>query len=145
MGPIEPLIALLIGSGLAAGATWVSRIIAARKLVKYGPILARAYDIIDPLLERNMRGWGGSDVEFALELAIKSVADGEINPAELKEMVTEAGKRWLPTIAADKVRKYEQLIEQPKELQAADIIANAVNGATDPRDAVAQVHHLLEN
>jgi hypothetical protein len=145
MGPIEPLIALLIGSGLAAGATWASRIIAARKLVKYGPILAKAYDIIDPLLERNMRGWGGSDVQFALELAIKSVADGEISAKELKEMVTEAGKRWLPTIAADKVRKYEQLIEQPKELKAADIIANAVNGATDPRDAVEQVHHLLES
>jgi hypothetical protein len=145
MGSIEPLIALLIGSGLAAGATWASRIIAARKLVKYGPILAKAYDIIDPLLERNMRGWGGSDVQFALELAIKSVADGEISAKELKEMVTEAGKRWLPTIAADKVRKYEQLIEQPKELKAADIIANAVNGATDPRDAVAQVHHLLES
>jgi hypothetical protein len=144
MGSIEPLIALLIGSGLAAGATWVSRIIAARKLVKYGPILARAYDIIDPLLERNMRGWDGSNVEFALELAIKSVADGDISPAELKEIVTEAGKRWLPTIAADKVRKYEQLIEQPKELQAADIIAKAVNGSTDPRDAVGQVQHLFQ-
>lgn len=144
MGSIEPLIALLIGSGLAAGATWVSRIIAARKLVKYGPILARAYDIIDPLLERNMRGWDGSNVEFALELAIKSVADGDISPAELKEMVTEASKRWLPSVAADKVRKYEQLIEQPKELQAADIIAKAVNGATDPRDAVGQVQHLFK-
>ena len=145
MGSIEPLIALLIGSGLAAGATWVSRIIAARRLVKYGPILAKAYDIIDPLLERNMRGWGGSDVQFALELAIKSVADGEISAKELKEIVTEAGKRWLPTIAADKVRKYELLIEQPKELKAADIIANAVNGVTDPRDAIGQVHHLLES
>lgn len=144
MGSIEPLIALLIGSGLAAGTAWVSRIIAARKLVKYGPILAKAYDIIDPLLERNMRGWNGSNVEFALELAIKSVADGQISPDELKEMVMEASKRWLPSVAADKVRKYEQLIEQPKELQAADIIAKAVNGATDPRDAVDQVQHLFE-
>lgn len=144
MGPIEPLIALLVGSGLTAGATWVSRIISARGLVKYGPILAKAYDIIDPLLERNMRGWNGSDVEFAFELAIKSVADGNIHPVELKEMVTEAGKRWLPSVAADKVRKYEQLIEQPKELQAADIIAKAVNGTTDPRDAVGQVQQLFK-
>lgn len=144
MGALEPLIAILIGSGLAVGATWVSRVIAARRLVKYGPILARAYDIIDPLLERNMKGWDGSNVEFALELAIKSVADGDINPAELKDMVTEAGKRWLPSVAADKVRKYERLIEQPKEMQAAGILANAVNGTTDPRDAIGQVQHLFK-
>ena len=141
---IEPLIALLLGSGLAAGATWASRFIAARKFIKYGPILAKAYDIIDPLLERNMRGWDGSNVEFAIELAIEAVADNKLSSEELKEIVTEAGKRWLPSVAADKVRKYERLIEQPKELQAADILANAVNGVTDPRDAVGQVQHLLK-
>jgi len=144
MVAIEPLIALLIGSGLAAGATWVSRIIAARKFVKYGPILAKAYDIIDPLLERNMRGWNGSNVEFAIELAIQSVADGQLTPEELKEIVTEVGKRWLPAVAASKVRKYEKLIEEPKELQASSILANAVNGVTDARDAIGQVQHLFK-
>jgi len=140
---IEPLIALLLGSGLAAGAAWASRFIAARKFIKYGPILAKAYDIIDPLLERNMRGWDGSNVEFALELAIQSVADGQLTPDELKEVVTEAGKRWLPAVAANKVRKYEKLIEQPKELQASEILAKAVNGVTDARDAIGQVKYLL--
>lgn len=140
---IEPLIALLLGSGLAAGAAWASRFIAARKFIKYGPILAKAYDIIDPLLERNMRGWDGSNVEFALELAIQSVADGQLTADELKEIVTEAGKRWLPSVAANKVRKYEKLIEQPKELQASEILAKAVNGVTDARDAIGQVKHLL--
>lgn len=144
MGALEPILALLIGSGLTAAAGWVARLIAAKRAVKYGPILAKAYDIIDPLLERNMKGWDGSNVEFALELAIKSVADGELSPAELKDMVTEAGKRWLPSVAADKVRKYERLIEQPKELQAASILANAVNGASDARDAIGQVQHLFK-
>ena len=59
-------------------------------------------------------------------------------------MVTEAGKRWLPSVAADKVRKYERLIEQPKEMQAAGILASAVNGTTDPRDAIGQVQHLFK-
>lgn len=144
MGALEPILALLVGSGLTAVAGWVAQAIAAKRAVKYGPILAKAYDIIDPLLERNMKGWDGSNVEFALELAIKSVADGELSPAELKDMVTEAGKRWLPSVAADKVRKYERLIEQPKELQAAFILASAVNGASDARDAIGQVQHLFK-
>ena len=144
MTAIEPLIALLIGAGLTAGANWITGLIANRKVLKYGYILAKAYDIIDPLLERNMRGWDGSNVEFAIELAIEAVADNKLSSEELKEIVTEAGKRWLPSVAADKVRKYERLIEQPKELQAADILANAVNGVTDPRDAVGQVQHLLK-
>lgn len=144
MGALEPIIAFLVGSGLAAAAGSVARLIAAKRAVKYGPILAKAYDIIDPLLERNMKGWDGSNVEFALELAIKSVADGELTAQELKEAVTEAGKRWLPSVAADKVRKYERLIEQPKELQAATILASAVNGAADARDAIGQVQHLFK-
>ena len=144
MTTLEPLIALLIGSGLTLGATWASKVIAARKFLKYGPILARAYDIIDPLLERNMRGWNGSNVEFAFELAIKAVSDGQLSSQEIKELATEAGKRWLPTVAAEKVRQYEQLLEQPKELKAAAILANAVNGITDSRDAVGQVSTLLK-
>jgi hypothetical protein len=91
-----------------------------------------------------MKGWSGSNVEFAIELAIKSVADNELTPDELKEVVTEAGKRWLPSVAANKVRQYEKLIEQPKELQAAAILANAVNGTSDARDAVGQVRHLFK-
>lgn len=145
MTTLEPLLALLIGSGLTLGATWAAKAVAARKFLKYGPILARAYDIIDPLLERNMQRWSGSNVEFAIELAIKTVADGKLTPEEIKELTTEAAKRWLPNVAADKVRKYEQLIEQPKQLKAADILANAVNGITDPRDAVGQVSTLLKN
>lgn len=144
MGAIEPIIALLVGAGLTIGANWAAKAIAKKRALKYGQILERAYNIIDPLLERNMKGWSGSNVEFAIELAIKSVADNELTPNELKEVVTEAGKRWLPSVAANKVRQYEKLIEQPRELQAAAILANAVNGTSDARDAVGQVRHLFK-
>lgn len=144
MGAIEPIIALLVGASLTIGANWAAKAIAKKRALKYGQILERAYNIIDPLLERNMKGWSGSNVEFAIELAIKSVADNELTPDELKEIVTEAGKRWLPSVAANKVRQYEKLIEQPKELQAAAILANAVNGASDARDAIGQVQHLFK-
>lgn len=140
---IEPLLALLIGSILGLGATRAAKLVHDRKLVKYGPILFRVYDIVDPLLERHMRGWTGSDVEFGLELAVKSVSDGKLTDQEIKEIVTEIGKRWLPTVAANKVRAYEKLITKPKELSAAGIIANAVNGRTDARDAIGQVRQIL--
>ena len=144
MGALEPIFAFLVGTCLTLATSSAVKFFAAKRIFKYGPILARAYDIIDPLLEQHMKGWDGSHVEFALELAIKSVADSDLTALELKEIVTEAGKRWLPSVAADKVRKYEGMLESPKELLASEILAKAVDGTVDPRDAVGQVKFLLE-
>jgi len=144
MTTLEPIIALLLGAGLTAGAGWLSRLIAARSLVKYGPILARVYDILDPLLERNMRSWSGSDVEFAVDLAIESVADGHLTATELKDLTLEITKRWLPQVAADKVRKYEAMADRPKTLVAADLLADVVSGQAGKQETINKVKALLK-
>lgn len=144
MTTLEPIIALLLGAGLTAGAGWLSRLIAARSLVKYGPILARVYDILDPLLERNMRSWSGSDVEFAVDLAIESVADGHLTATELKELTLEITKRWLPQVAADKVRRYEAMAEKPKAMIAADLLADVVSGQARKQQTISKVKELLK-
>lgn len=143
MTTLEPIIALLIGASVTAGATWLSRLIATRHLVKHGPILARVYDVLDPLLERNLPRWSGSDVEFAIELAIESVSDGHLDSDELKELVFEVSKRWLPQIAADKVKLYEEASERPKALIAADLLANVVSGTANKADTLEAVKKLL--
>ena len=144
MTTLEPIIALLLGAGLTAGAGWLSRVIAARNLVKYGPILSRVYDVLDPLLERNMRSWSGSDVEFAVELAIESVADGHITAAELKELTLEVTKRWLPQVAADKVRKYESMADRPKTVVAADLLTDVISGQARKEETINKVKALLK-
>ncbi len=144
MTTLEPIFAILIGAGLTAGAGWLSRFFAARSLLKYGPVLSRVYDVLDPLLERNMRSWSGSDVEFAVELAIESVSDGQITAQELKELTLEVTKRWLPQVAADKVRKYESMAETPKTLVAADLLTNVISGNAGKEETLKQVRELLK-
>ena len=144
MTALEPIIALLIGAGLAAGAGWAARLIAARNLVKYGPILSRVYDVLDPLLERNMKSWSGSDVEFAVELAIESVSDAHLTAAELKELGLEVTKRWLPQVAAEKVRRYEALSERPKAVVAADLLTDVVAGKARKVETLHKIRKLLK-
>ena len=140
---MQTLIAMLIGSGLTVGAKWVVDFLNGKKVLKYGEILSKAYDIIDPLLERNMRGWDGAKVDLALEMAIDSVADGQLTPDEVKELAIEAGKNWLPNVAAEKVRKFEKLLIEPVQLKAAEIIAKAIDRSENVDQAVGQVKIAL--
>jgi len=144
MTTLEPIFALLIGAGFTAGVSWLSKFLAARSLIKYGPVLSRVYDVLDPLLEHNIRSWSGSDVEFAVELAIESVSDGHLTAAELKELTLEITKRWLPQVAADKVRKYEAMMERPKTLIAADLLTDVVSGQAQKEETIAKVRALLK-
>lgn len=144
MTTLEPIIALLLGAGLTAGAGWVSRLLSARNLIKHGPILSRVYEVLDPLLDRNLPRWSGSDVEFAIELAIQSVSDAYLTGAELKELTLEISKRWLPQVAADKVRHFEALAERPKALIAADLLSNVVSGTANKADTLEAVKKLLK-
>jgi len=144
MTSLEPIIAIIIGAGLTAGTTLLSRYLAAQKLLKYGPVLSRIYDVLDPLLERNIRQWSGSDVEFAIELAIQAVCDGNLTSRELRTMVRKVSERWLPQVAAEKVRKYETAAEQPKALAAADVLANVVSGNITKVEALSKARELLK-
>ena len=145
MTAFEPIIAAILGSGVTAGVAWLVKQLADQKALSYGPIVARAYDIIDPLLEQHMQSWGGSDVEFAIELAIEAVADGEISVNEIRVAAREASDRWLPAVAAEKVRKYVTASEQPTELKVADAIAGHVNGIISKEDALLQARNLLKS
>lgn len=144
MTAFEPIIAAILGSGVTAGVAWIVKQIGNHKALKYGPIVARAYDIIDPLLEQHMQVWGGSDVEFAIELAIEAVADGEITANEIKVAAREASARWLPAVAAEKVRKYVTASDTPAELKVADTLAGHVNGIISKEEALAQARNLIK-
>ena len=59
-------------------------------------------------------------------------------------MVREVSERWLPQVAAEKVRKYETAAEQPKALAAADVLANVVSGNITKVEALSKARELLK-
>lgn len=127
MSFLEPILAVLLGAGAAAAAAMIRKNLTASRLLKYGPIVKKAYDIIDPVLDQNLGRWDGSKVDKAFELAIEAVADGQLTGPEIKKLALDMAKNWLPQVAADKVRAFEA---SAPELHAANLIAAKIDAAS---------------
>lgn len=125
---LEPVIAAVIGVVAGALAMIVKKNAAAQAFLKYGHIIERAYNIIDPVLDQNLHNWKGSQVDKAFELAIETVADGTLSAEEIKKLAFYMAQSWLPQKAADKVRQLESAPSPAPELLAAADIATKING-----------------
>ena len=124
---LQPIIAAVIGA-VATGLTLqLNKTKGARLFLRYGPLVQKAYNIIDPILDQNLHGWKGSQVDAAFELAIQTVADGQLTPSEVKTLAFFMAKAWLPQKAADKVRRFERSSAFVPEMQVAASIAKRVN------------------
>ena len=121
---LEPIIAAIIGAGATALAVFLKNNITAVNIIKYGPIVKKAYDIIDPVLDQNLAHWDGSKIDRAFEMSIEYVADGKLTAEEIKKLALDMAKNWLPQVAADKVRSFE---EAAIELQTAKVSAAKVD------------------
>lgn len=128
---LEPIIAAVIGAGAAAAAAFVKNNKKTQLFLKYGPIVKKAYDIIDPILDQNLHHWKGSQVDKAFELAIEAVADAKLTPAEVKQLAFYMAEAWLPQKAADKVRSLEGAATVAPEIRIAQSIAKKVNAASN--------------
>jgi hypothetical protein len=124
---LEPIIASLIGAATVAAAVFLKKNLAVQTFLKYGPIIKKAYDIIDPVLDQNLSRWDGSKIDKAFELSVESVADGKLSPEEIKHLAFEMAKHWLPQKAADKVRAFQA---SSPELRSAAIVAAKVDAMT---------------
>lgn len=124
---LEPVIAAIVGAAAAALAMVVRNNSGAKAFLKYGGIVKRAYDIVDPILDQNLHNWKGSQVDKAFELAIESVADGQLSAEEIKKLAFYMAQAWLPQKAADKVRQLESSSSPAPELLAASKIAAKIN------------------
>lgn len=128
---LEPIIAAVIGAAAAALAMLIRNNSGASSILKYGSIVKRAYDIIDPVLDQNLHNWKGSQVDKAFELAIESVADGQLSAEEIKKLAFHMAQAWLPQKAADKVRQLEAASSPAPELLEASRIAAKVNNISN--------------
>ena len=130
MSFLEPIIASLLGAAVTALAVFLKKNMTAVALLKYGPLVQKAYDIIDPVLDKNLSNWDGSKVDKAFELAVESVADGELSAAEIKKLAVHMAQSWLPGAAAQKVRLLEQNGMPLEQRKAAEDITAKVNTAS---------------
>jgi hypothetical protein len=124
---LEPVLAAAIGAGITALTLFLNKNKTAQLFLKYGPIVNKAYDIIDPILDQNLHNWKGSQVDKAFELAIESVADGKLTTEEVKQLAFHMAKAWLPQVAADKVRRLEAAPSPAPQLLAAAEVAKKVS------------------
>ena len=130
MSFLEPVIASLLGAAVTALAVFLKKNMTAVALLKYGPLVQKAYDIIDPVLDKNLSNWDGSKVDRAFELAVESVADGQLSAAEIKKLAVHMAQSWLPGAAAEKVRLLEQNGMPLEQRKAAEDITAKVNTAS---------------
>ena len=126
---LEPVIAALLGAGVTALAVFFRKNIAAQMVLKYGSLVKKAYDIIDPILDKNLTNWNGGQVDQAFELAIKSAADGELTEDEIKKIAVYMADTWLPAAAADKVRILEVKGTTEEQDTVTKLITKTVNAS----------------
>ena len=126
---LEPVIAALLGAGVTALAFFFRKNIAAQMVLKYGSLVKKAYDIIDPILDKNLTNWNGGQVDQAFELAVKSAADGEITEDEIKKIAVYMADAWLPAAAADKVRILEAKGTTEEQDTVTKLITKTVNAS----------------
>ena len=124
---LEPIIAAILGAGVTALAVFFRKNIAAQAVLKYGPLIKKAYDIIDPILDKNLHNWNGGQVDEAFELAVKAASDGELSEDEIKKIAVQMADAWLPAAAADKVRLLEASGIPQDQIETADKIVHTVN------------------
>ena len=121
---LEPIIASLVGAATVAIAVFLKENLTAQTFLKYGPIIKKAYDIIDPVLDQNLGRWDCSKIDKAFELSVEAVSDGKLSADEIKHIAFEMAKHWLPQKAADKVRAFQA---SAPELRSAAIVAAKVD------------------
>lgn len=145
---LEPIIAGVVSAGLTIVAVRANKSKAAKYIEKYGHLTAKAYDIIDPILDRNLKNWKGSQVDKAFEVVVEAISDGELTPNEIKQVAVKLAANWLPAAAADKMRYYETLGEQSEnlpEVKAALAVAEHIRGGISKHDALSAVRKLVKS
>lgn len=141
---LEPIIAAAIGAGATALTIRFNKTKAAAELSKYGPLIKKAYDIIDPVLDRNMKGWNGSQVDAAFQVVVEALADGTLTPDEIKHVSVKLAEGWLPAEAANKVREYEKVSELLPQVKVAQVVADHVNGVTNKAAVYTAVRQFIK-
>ena len=139
---LEPIAAAVVAAIVTAGANKVSTLKALGTALKYGPLLKKAFDIVDPVLIQFMHGWSGSQIEKAIELSVEAVGDGKLTTEEIETVAAKIAELWIPSKAVAKVEKFTAAAETPAGLAASKFIADNINGIKTKDEAIAAIKKL---
>ena len=140
---IFSIIAVIAGFGLTKATGWLNKQEVAKAFLKAGPSIARAYDVLDPLLASNLATWKGSQVQDAFAITVKALSDGQLTDKEVKIITTHLAKKFLPQAAADKVQTYAAALNEPVAVTASKVVNSAVTGALTSIAAINQIQTLF--
>jgi hypothetical protein len=140
---LEPIAAAVVAALVTAGANKVSTLKSLGAAIKYGPLLKKAFDIVDPVLIQFMRGWNGSQTEKAIELSVEVVGDGKLTGEEIKTIAAKVAELWIPSTAVAKVAKFNAAANTPVGLAASRFIADHINGIKTKEEAISSIKKLI--
>jgi len=140
---LEPIAAAVVAAIVTAGANKVSTLKALGTALKYGPLLKKAFDIVDPVLIQFMHGWSGSQIEKAIELSVEAVGDGTLTGEEIKTVATKISELWIPSKAVAKMEKFTAEANTPVGLAASKFIADHINGIKTKDEAIIAIKSLI--
>lgn len=129
---LEPLYPALAGIVIGAAAMASRKLFEKINARKYAPMLAKVYDVVDPLLDKYYSGWDGSTIDTVLELAFQSVGDGSLTNEELASAVDLAKQRFLPDVAKSK-KLDPSTPEGQKALEIAELVLKLEEGMSKER------------
>jgi len=124
---LEPLYPALAGIIIGVATMGARKVLEKVNARKYAPLLAKVYDVVDPLLDKYYTGWSGSTIDTVLELAFYSVGDGELTREEAQRAVQLAKERFLPDVAKAK-QLDPSTPEGRKSLEIAEMVLKMEEG-----------------
>ena len=140
---LEPIIAAVLGVLLGIGASKLSSLNQIKNAVKYGPLLVKVFDIVDPVLVQYMHKWNDSDIQNSIRLTIQAVSDGKLTPEEINNLVVKVTQLWLPDKAAAKFAAYQKASQTPAALTASRFISAAINGRISNKEAISLIRNSI--
>jgi hypothetical protein len=124
---LEPLYPALAGIIIGVATMGAKKVLEKVNARKYAPLLAKVYDVVDPLLDKYYTGWDGSTIDTVLELAFYSVGDGNLSSEEAQKAVQLAKEKFLPDVAKSK-RLDPATPEGRKSLEIAEMVLKMEEG-----------------
>ena len=126
---MEAIIALA-GGALAAGVIFgLKKLGAILLLQKYGAVISKTFDVIDPIAGDLIGSYEGSTFQEALELAVYRVSDSKIDEKDVLAITKYVASKFSPSIAASKA-----LDPETEEGKVSLEIADKVKALTDGVD-----------
>ena len=126
---METIIGLLGGLFASAAIYYIKKTSANFIVKKYGTVVSKAFDVLDPIAGELMSGYDDSEVQQALRLVVTRVADSEIDESDVVAITNYVLAKFNPVLASAKVLDPES--------EAGKASAEIVKSVAELRDGVS--------